>query len=103
MCVTLHDSSCAENSQHSRNVDLAGTLVSSLHRVKDTENHGRFQCHSLSSFAANEGSDVGYFVFQDLSIRKEGEFRLKFSLFELQRYLFPRSCSLLILLMNSKW
>jgi Velvet factor len=30
-------------------------------------------------------ADVGYFVFQDLSIRKEGEFRLKFSLFELQR------------------
>lgn len=29
--------------------------------------------------------DVGYFVFQDLSIRKEGEFRIKFSLYELQR------------------
>lgn len=31
-------------------------------------------------------TDVGYFVFQDLSVRKEGEFCLKFSLFELQRY-----------------
>ncbi|ERF68421.1 hypothetical protein EPUS_03739 [Endocarpon pusillum Z07020] len=68
MCATLHDTNKAETSPHSRNADLAGTLVSSLHRVKDTENN-----------------DVGYFVFQDLSVRKEGDFRLKFSLFELQR------------------
>lgn len=68
MCVTLHETSKAEAFNHSRNTDLAGTLVSSLHRVKDTENN-----------------DVGYFVFQDLSVRKEGDFRLKFSLFELQR------------------
>lgn len=39
-------------------------------------------------------TDVGYFVFQDLSIRKEGEFRVKFSLFELQR------CDLPLLFIN---
>ena len=37
-------------------------------------------------FGSNASPDAGYFVFQDLSVRKEGEFRLKFSLFELQRY-----------------
>jgi hypothetical protein len=40
MCVTLHDTNKAETSHHSRNADLAGNLVSSLHRVKDTENNG---------------------------------------------------------------
>lgn len=40
MCVTLHDTHKGETSTHSRNADLAGTLVSSLHRVKDTENNG---------------------------------------------------------------
>lgn len=85
MCATLHDTNKAETSPHSRNADLAGTLVSSLHRVKDTENNG--ECSKLNlQFHAHEWPDVGYFVFQDLSVRKEGDFRLKFSLFELQRF-----------------
>lgn len=88
MCVTLHDSSKADSSHHSRNADLAGTLVSSLHRVKDAENNG--ECHKLHEVHGSDNvRDVGYFVFQDLSIRREGEFRLKFSLFELQRYGLP--------------
>lgn len=45
---------------------LAGTLVSSLHRLKDIDN-----------------SDGGFFVFGDLSVKIEGEFRLRFSLFEM--------------------
>lgn len=85
MCVTLHDTSKAETSNHSRNADLAGTLVSSLHRVKDAENNGECQ-KTHNGFDSDNLTDVGYFVFQDLSIRKEGDFRLKFSLFELQRF-----------------
>jgi Velvet factor len=89
MCATLHDSTKAETSIQSRNADLTGTLVSSLHRVKDTENNGRYAISSDWPLAEIIGADVGYFVFQDLSIRREGEYRLKFSLFELQRFV-PR-------------
>jgi Velvet factor len=84
MCVTLHDSSTAEICAESRNSDVAGTLVSSLHRVKDTESNGECQKED-EAVGSDIATDVGYFVFQDLSIRKEGEFRLKFNLFELQR------------------
>ncbi|EIW76977.1 hypothetical protein CONPUDRAFT_168681, partial [Coniophora puteana RWD-64-598 SS2] len=44
-----------------------GSVVSSLYHLKDTENH-------------NE--DAGFFVFPDLSVRTEGSYRLKLSLFE---------------------
>ncbi|KAF9923461.1 hypothetical protein FBU30_006498 [Linnemannia zychae] len=45
---------------------LAGTVVSSLNRLKDVDN-----------------SDGGFFVFGDISARIEGRFRLRFTLFEL--------------------
>ncbi|CAG8511622.1 14934_t:CDS:2 [Dentiscutata erythropus] len=45
---------------------LAGTLVSSLHKLKDIDN-----------------SDGGFFVFGDISVRVEGRYRLQFSLFEI--------------------
>jgi len=44
---------------------LAGTLVSSLHRLKDTDNN-----------------DGGFFVFGDLSVKIEGFFKLQFTLYE---------------------
>ncbi|RDW81112.1 protein vosA [Aspergillus mulundensis] len=47
---------------------MTGTLVSSLHRLKDVDN-----------------TDGGFFVWGDLSIKIEGEFRLKFSLFEMRK------------------
>lgn len=46
---------------------LAGTLVSSLHRLKDTDN-----------------ADGAFFVFGDLSIKIEGTFRLQFNLYEMR-------------------
>lgn len=45
---------------------LAGTVVSSLSRLKDVDN-----------------SNGGFFVFGDVSVRMEGRFRLRFTLFEL--------------------
>jgi len=39
------------------NTSLAGTLVSSLHRLKDVDN-----------------MDAGFFVFSDLSVRHEGTY-----------------------------
>jgi hypothetical protein len=46
---------------------LAGTLVSSLHRLKDTDNN-----------------DGGFFVFGDLSVKIEGFFKIQFTLYEVR-------------------
>lgn len=51
-----------------RGSPIGGTLVSSLHKVKDTAGRG----------------DVAFFVFGDLSVKVEGIFRLKFTLFEMR-------------------
>ena len=45
---------------------LVGSLASSLHRLKDLDNN-----------------DGGFFVFGDISVKIEGIFRLKFTLFEI--------------------
>lgn len=45
---------------------LAGTVVSSLHRLKDAEN-----------------VDGAFFIFGDLSVKVEGKFRLQFNLYEI--------------------
>ncbi|KAI8149394.1 velvet factor-domain-containing protein [Fennellomyces sp. T-0311] len=45
---------------------LVGTTVSSLYRLRDMDN-----------------TDGGFFVFGDLSVRKEGDYKLHFSLFEI--------------------
>ncbi|KAK6344139.1 hypothetical protein TWF696_007782 [Orbilia brochopaga] len=70
MCTNLYPASETpkENSgaSSSYNQALAGTLVSSLHRLKDIDN-----------------TDGGFFVFGDLSVKVEGQFRLRFSLFEI--------------------
>lgn len=90
MCLTLHEHCRGELSQQSSNSDLCGTLVSSLHRVKDAENIGESSDEIQKWPAAilvnkRHLLDVGYFVFQDFSLRREGEYCLKFSLFELQQ------------------
>ncbi|KAF8310734.1 hypothetical protein DL93DRAFT_2028334, partial [Clavulina sp. PMI_390] len=46
-----------------------GSIVSSLYHLKDPE---------------NEHEDAGFFVFPDLSVRTEGSYRLKLSLFEVK-------------------
>lgn len=46
---------------------LAGTLVSSLHRLKDQQNN-----------------DGAFFVFGDLSVKIEGTFRLQFNLYQMR-------------------
>ncbi|KAG9304489.1 hypothetical protein G9A89_020053 [Geosiphon pyriformis] len=50
-----------------------GSVVSSLYHLKDIDN-----------------SDAGFFVFPDLSVRMEGTYRLKLSLFEIIGYGTPR-------------
>ncbi|KAI9745497.1 MAG: hypothetical protein M1818_001031 [Claussenomyces sp. TS43310] len=65
-CSLLDDGT---NPSQSQRVDaknaLAGTLVSSLHRLKDTDL-----------------ADGAFFIFGDLSVKVEGTFRLQFTLYE---------------------
>lgn len=51
----------------------AGSVVSSLYHLKDSE---------------NRGEDAAFFVFPDLSVRMEGSYRLKLSLFEVVECVF---------------
>ncbi|KAI9765568.1 MAG: hypothetical protein M1840_007257 [Geoglossum simile] len=66
MCCNLYDPIHEQPATSAPHTALAGTLVSSLHRLKDVDN-----------------SDGGFFVFGDLSVKLEGDYRLRFSLFEM--------------------
>ncbi|KAJ5779323.1 Velvet factor [Penicillium paradoxum] len=68
MCCSLYDATEERPVPVAPSTALAGTLVSSLHRLKDMDN-----------------SDGGFFVFGDLSVKIEGDFRLKFTLFEMRK------------------
>jgi hypothetical protein len=65
--VTLFKASVDEPIDAKPNDSLTGTLVSSLHRLKDVEN--------------KEG---GFFVYGDISIKMQGTYRLRFNLYELE-------------------
>ncbi|KAK9244631.1 velvet factor-domain-containing protein [Lipomyces tetrasporus] len=66
MCANLYDPVVNTPVARPPSETLAGTLVSSLHRVRDENDR--------------EG---GYFVFGDLSVKLDGQFRLQFNLFEM--------------------
>ncbi|KAL4932747.1 protein vosA [Aspergillus undulatus] len=68
MCCSLYDAQEDAPAPISPSTALTGTLVSSLHRLKDVDN-----------------TDGGFFVWGDLSIKIEGDFRLKFTLFEMRK------------------
>ena len=44
------------------------------------------QCDLVTDPSANNSQDGGFFVFPDISVRLEGDFRLRFSLFEIMKY-----------------
>ena len=64
---------------------LCGTVVSSLHRLKDTDNTGSLglELFEMTNFAYLCSTDGGFFVFGDVSVKIEGQFRLRFTLFEM--------------------
>ncbi|KAL9579841.1 MAG: hypothetical protein Q9212_004862 [Teloschistes hypoglaucus] len=66
MCASLCDADLENTESLAADKVLCGTLVSSLHRLKDIDN-----------------SDGGFFVFGDMSVKVEGQFRLRFILFEM--------------------
>ncbi|KAI6016157.1 velvet factor, partial [Pisolithus microcarpus] len=57
----------------------AGSIVSSLYHLKDTE---------------NQNKDAGFFIFPDLSVQTEGCYCLKLSLFEVASASSPHSLSI---------
>ena len=88
MCCNLWNANEERAAQTTSQSVLAGTLVSSLHRLKDIDNTGKLvwglPCKSgVTELTLTDG---GFFVFGDLSIKIEGEFRLRFSLFEMKKY-----------------
>lgn len=85
MCCTLIEEHTDEPVQHGSQSPLAGTTVSSLHRLKDINNDGLSRNGVLCFAVANSTIDGGFFVFGDLCVKKEGRYRLLFTLFELRK------------------
>lgn len=63
--VSLYKPDRDEPVEFTPNDSLAGTLVSSLHRLKDIDN-----------------KDGGFFVFGDISVKIQGSYRLHFTMYE---------------------
>jgi hypothetical protein len=86
MCASLHKADKDEAWDGNANKSLAGTLVSSLHRLKDVDNKGRLWHRMLTPKKIFTNIlDGGFFVFGDVSVKQQGTFRLHFSLFELRK------------------
>ena len=62
-----HDDADCGYDQDGKTRCTTGSVVSSLYHLKDSE---------------NQNADAGFFVFPDLSVRTEGSYRLKLSLYE---------------------
>lgn len=63
---------------------LIGQTVSSLHRLKDINNKGELPgMRSMMRLPTlTNPADGGFFVFGDISARKVGQYKLRFSLFD---------------------
>ena len=86
MCCSLYDAQEDAPAPISPSTALTGTLVSSLHRLKDIDNSGKELITSQrDDLWLTFISDGGFFVWGDLSIKIEGDFRLKFKLFEMRK------------------
>ncbi|EIE84876.1 hypothetical protein RO3G_09586 [Rhizopus delemar RA 99-880] len=66
MCVSLADPDTLEEIVSISQNILSGQTTSSMYKLKDVNNQ-----------------DGGFFVFGDLSVKSEGKFRLKFSVFSI--------------------
>ena len=83
--ATLTDAS-GESDLHfvNGNRSTAGTVVQSLHRLKDIDNTGISLCSMDWHRETNFLQDGGFFIFSDVSVRLEGFYRLKFTLYEIE-------------------
>ena len=84
MCANLCNADLDNLTPLASQTVLSGTLVSSLHRLKDVDNMGKCSMIVQTSCIHLHGTlDGGFFVFGDLSVTLEGDYRLRFSLFEM--------------------
>lgn len=73
------------------NKTTAGSVVQSLHKLKDLDNSGKIvlaifnesMCVTHLSLS-HSLLDGGFFIFSDISVRLEGIYRLKFTLFGIE-------------------
>lgn len=68
--------------EHVAGDNLLGTTVSSLNRLKDVNNKGRYAKCLCNADILTRGLDGGFFVFGDISCRSLGLYRLLFTLFD---------------------
>ncbi|KAI9707951.1 MAG: hypothetical protein M1820_004370 [Bogoriella megaspora] len=87
MCCSLLVNGQQEDEPQQASKLIGGTLVSSLHRLKDVNNEGWYQgLHKQHSWKwLTDRADGGFFVFGDLYIKLLGQHTLNFSLFELDK------------------
>ena len=81
----LAAASLGEDVNSASETALVGVLVSSLHRLKDTNTAGELNADIEKTLLTSIRSDGGFFVFPDVSVRVEGMFRLRFNLFEITK------------------
>lgn len=89
MCCNLYEAHANRHVQNDIQSPLGGSLVSSLHRLKDVNNTGKLNLGRyimLDEACSQVVLDGGFFVFGDLSVKVEGCYRLRFSLFEMRKY-----------------
>jgi hypothetical protein len=88
MCVSLvHPVNHEEIVNSAQNI-LSGQTASSMYKLKDINNHGNIhtiELHNYFFLMSYTCIDGGFFVFGDLSVKLEGQFRLRFSLFEISQ------------------
>ena len=92
MCTSLYKETREEAWDGTANKSLAGSLVSSLHRLKDVDNKGRFEGRFgivvelyPEGLAKPTLQMEGSLFFGDISVKVQGTFRLHFSLFDLRK------------------
>lgn len=62
---------------------LCGQTVSSMYRLKDIDNLGMYTASLLHHMLIMLTIDGGFFILGDLSVKVQGQFRLKLTLFEI--------------------
>lgn len=88
MCVSLIHPTTHEEILNPAHNTLSGQSSSSMYKLKDINNHGN---NDIKSRIVHVYSDIyfivdgGFFVFGDVSVKLEGQFRLKFSMFEISK------------------
>lgn len=88
MCVSLVHPTTHEEIINSNHNTLSGQSSSSMYKLKDINNHGNDQLSLIFiyiKFNIEMIIDGGFFVFGDVSVKLEGQFRLKFSMFEISK------------------